>query len=344
VTKGADGKVSFKPIGTGPFKVDGAITPNKVVVTRWDGYRQPSSIYLDRIEFNKIGDDTVRLAGLKSGDLDILDAPPSAQVAMIKQDNTLAYREKPGNIGYIMRFLVNKPPFDNIHVRKAVTEAIDRDAINKVAFFGLATMHTNFEFPTHWGFDPSFKGLPLNLDMAKQELAAGNQPNGFKFSVTGANRNPDLAIMQAMQAQLAKAGIQMDIVPEDSTKSFDSFKSGMYPARMSGGSRDADPIADVDQWYSTSTGNYFGYKDAEVDKQIDIVRTNFDQNARADAMHKLNQLMFVDDPVGVMLGDDVDFKVWNAKLRGMQQTFGYGMQLSRLWWASTPRPGPIPNS
>jgi peptide/nickel transport system substrate-binding protein len=341
VTTAADGKEDFKPIGTGPFKITGTPTADRVSMIKNTDYRQPEKVYLDKIEFFKITDATVRLAGLRSGDLDIIDAPPPQEVAAIKQDRNLGYIEKPGVIGYIVRFMESKPPFDNPNLRRAVAYTIDRDAINKVALFGTGAMHQNFMYPEHWAFDPSFKGLPLDLEKAREALRQGQQPNGFNFAMTVANREPELSMAQAMKAQLAKVGIDMEIVSEDSTRSFDNFKAGMYAARLSGGSRGADPITDIWEWHSKSPDNYYGYKNEQVDRLMDTVRTEFDVKKRAEAMHQLNPIFFVEDPIGVMFGDAVDFKAWNAKVRGVGPAYGYPLQVANLWLADTPRPGPV---
>jgi peptide/nickel transport system substrate-binding protein len=335
---GADGKKTFDPIGTGPYKVDGTPTADKATLVRFDGYWDAAHTYLDKIELDRVPDPTVRLSGLKAGDLDIIDAPASTDIPAIKADSTLAYMDRPGNIQARMPYLVNQAPFDNINLRRAMAYAIDRDAINKAAYAGLGTVHQNIMYPSHWGYDPSFQGIPLDLNKAKEELQKGGQPNGFKFQAVVTNREPELTIAQAMKAQLIKVGIDMDIVPLDSSKGLEDFVAGKYPARLATGSRGAEPVNHLQEWVSDSPGNYYGYKDKDVDAHVALLRTNSDMNARVAALKKLNQIMIIDDPAFLRLVEANDFKAWNAKLRGVAPEYSYPFRAYKFWWSDTPQP------
>jgi peptide/nickel transport system substrate-binding protein len=340
IVTGADGKKTYNPIGSGPFKLE-SVTADRVSLVKFDNYWNKGSVYLDQIQFFKITDPIVRLSALRAGDVDVIEAPSNQDIDSIKKDQSLGYLLRPGNINYRIAMRVDMPPFDNVNLRRAMSYAIDRDAVNKVAFFGTGTVNQNFMYPGHWAYDPTFTGLPYDLDKARDELRKGGHPDGFKFSITVVNREPELTVAQAVKAQIVKVGIDMEIVPEDSTKSFESIRNGTYPARHSGGSRGAEPVVDLQEFYGPSPTNTYGYHNAEADKLIDLMRTNPDQKARIDAMKRLNVIFAIEDPITIRMVEAAEVKAWNAKVRGVKPAYSYPFRLGSVWLSDTPKPGPV---
>ena len=107
-------------------------------------------------------------------------------------------------------------PFTDKRVRQALNYAVDKDAINKALYAGLA-VPMNSPIPVaQWGHDPSLKGYPYDPEKAKQLLAEAGVKPGLKVELLSYSAprgyNPagaDLAV--ALQSYFRKVGIEADI-------------------------------------------------------------------------------------------------------------------------------------
>ncbi len=125
---GAMERIDREPIGTGPFSFAG-FQPDvglryRAFADYWGG-RQP----VDTLVFSITPNAAVRLAKLKAGECHLMPFPNPADLAGIAADPALMLlREEELNIGYLS-LNTSKPPFDDVRVRRAVTLAIDKEAI-----------------------------------------------------------------------------------------------------------------------------------------------------------------------------------------------------------------------
>lgn len=124
-------------IGTGPYKIEEVVLGQKVVLTKFDGYSavegQASGLtgnrvaYLDKITIQYVPEETVRMAGLESGQFDFID-----EVSTDKYEELESYPNiKPvicnhGTID-ILAFNCGEGHMDNLDLRKAVAYAINPD-------------------------------------------------------------------------------------------------------------------------------------------------------------------------------------------------------------------------
>lgn len=335
----------YIPLGTGPFKVVGARAADRASLDRFDGYWNKGTTYLDHVQFFKVTDPTVRLAGVRAGDLDIIETAPLEAADTVMKNANLGYLLTKGNISSKITMRQDFPPFDNVHFRRAIAYAIDRDAINKAAYFGLATPHANYMWPGHWGFDPNFKGLAYSPEKAREELALAGLSKGTKVDAIVYDRNPMNAVAQIVQEQLRAVGIEVVLNPFDSVRAGDLMRQGKYGTTIGGhGSRDAEPLAQLDVYLSTAQYNKErgdAYKSPEIDAILTLLRTNADRTARVTAMKQFNEIFMARDVVMITLVENPDFFVWNAKLRGVESGYSYFLRINNAWWSDKAQPGPL---
>jgi peptide/nickel transport system substrate-binding protein len=171
--------------------------------------------YVDGIEYNIIGEDATRSAAFETQELDVLDVP---------FEDVARFSETPGvsilslkdalNLNFVE--FANRPPFNNVAFRQAVSYAIDRDSIVELSYLGNATAN---QCPVPVGnaaFDTDLcaeYGYTYDLEKAKAALAeaglSDSDGNGFVemdgqelvvtlWTYTGfAERQKALEIMQA---------------------------------------------------------------------------------------------------------------------------------------------------
>jgi peptide/nickel transport system substrate-binding protein len=132
-----------------------------------------------------------------------------------------------------------------VHVRRAISYAIDRKAIIKSVLFGFGKPANSFLPPQVPFYDPHSPGLQYNLTKAKAELAKSKFQNGFKIEMlVGAGAQVENAMGQIIQAALKNLGIDVTFKTQDTSTEFQSIQSRKYQIAFSYWTMD---IADPDE-------------------------------------------------------------------------------------------------
>ena len=228
--------LDHKPVGTGPFSFvayqqDAAIR-YQANPTYWGG--KPK---IDDLVFAITIDPSTRMQRLKAGECQMAPYPAPADVASLKADKNLRVEEQPGlNVSYLA-FNNLVAPFDKVEVRKALTMAINRQAIVDSVYQGMGQVAKNGIPPTMWGYNDAVKDYPYDPEAAKKLLDEAGV-KGLKMKIwampvsrpymPNARRASEL-----MQADLAKVGVDVEIV---------SYEWGEYLKKAKGKDRDGAVI------------------------------------------------------------------------------------------------------
>ncbi|HZG79327.1 MAG TPA: peptide ABC transporter substrate-binding protein [Brevibacillus sp.] len=118
-------------VGNGPFKLTTWEHKNKLVVEKNDNYWDKDSVKLDKIEFSMVEDENTELSMFDNGELDWAGAPTSAlptdAIPALKDSGKMKTQPTAGTYWY--KFNTEKPPFNNVKIRKAFAYSIDRQAL-----------------------------------------------------------------------------------------------------------------------------------------------------------------------------------------------------------------------
>lgn len=208
-------------VGTGPYEVTEFDSSSHVTLKRykgwWGTYKGPKTV---RIDF--IPEDSTRLLAFQDGSIDASLTVPVANVDEWKQDGSTISRYSDRSY-YGLTFDASVAPFDDIHVRRAVAYALDKDKIVSGILKGYGTVATGIDAPEQLaGWAGSVKkakklvkglgALEFDLKKAKAELKQSSQPDGFKTTLTyptgyAAAGQASLALAD----QLKKIGIDLDV-------------------------------------------------------------------------------------------------------------------------------------
>ena len=270
------------PIGTGPYKLDEWVKGSHVTLSRWDKYFKSDRPYLDQITFQSVSDDTVRLTGLQTGQLDWIQAVPPQQSAALQRSNSIAHTRAGAYQPYLMPFNTTAPPFNDIKVRQAVSWAIDRSEIVKLAFFGTAVEATEAISPPnpfYSGVNP-YKGGP-DLDKARSLMSQAGVSNVDVVMLVQQEVTTYTQIAQVLQSQLAKIGINLHIETASSAQFFGRLVSQKFGAALTYFSVSLDPAL---TYYllgnSSSSFNDSGYKSPRLDAALNKFTFEADQKIR----------------------------------------------------------------
>ncbi len=204
------------PVGTGPFMFDSWTKGQQLKLVKNPHYWQPGKPLLDSVTFTAVPDDNTRVLQLRGGQANVIEFPPFSTVASLQQTSGLSVDLFPSTwVGYI-RMNEKKPQFADVHVRRAISYAIDRDSIIQSVLFGHGEPANSFFSPS-WGFyDKNAQGLWYDPTKAKEELALSSYPNGFDASMAiVAGDTVNSAIAQIVQENLKALNINITIRSDD---------------------------------------------------------------------------------------------------------------------------------
>jgi oligopeptide transport system substrate-binding protein len=176
---GADWVKPANFVGSGPFVLKEWKPQDKIVVAKNPKYWDAKNVKLKTLTYLAIEDANVAYDKFKAGEIDWLadDTVPTAKIDEIKLRPD--YQATAGSSVYYYIFNTTKKPFTDARVRKAFSEAVDRNAIvndvlkgGDIASAGLV--------PAMAGFVTA-KGNEFNVENAKKLLAEAGYPNGKGF-------------------------------------------------------------------------------------------------------------------------------------------------------------------
>lgn len=206
------------PIGTGPFELDQWQHGTGITLAPNGNYWKKGLPYFEKVEFVTVADENSRVAQLRGGQLDAIPAPPFADIAEIEQNSELAVEESDETRTDVLEVNINKGIFQNPKAREALSLAVDREALVKVALNGHGTPAGSF-LPSALPFsDASIQPPAQDLAKAKELLAQAVSETGEKpdFTLnTIAGEDFSGLASQVIQQDLAAAGFAVKLQPLD---------------------------------------------------------------------------------------------------------------------------------
>jgi peptide/nickel transport system substrate-binding protein len=297
-------KFGAKPVCSGPFRFVERIAQDRIVLERFPNYWNKGQIHFDRIVYQPIVDATVRLANLRSGQLDFIERMAPSDVPQLRNDSRfkiakiveIGYQGITINVG--KSDLAQKNPLGkDPRVREALELSLDRDAIVKVAMEGEAQAGNQWVAPSNRFYG---KGAPIpkrNVERAKQLLKEAGVPNP-SFTLMTPTTSDAQRIAQIVQAMAKDAGFDIKIQSTEFATSLNLADKGQFEAYVLAWSGRADPDGNLHTMLSCKgPTNYAGYCKEDVEKLIDESRTSLDPARRMAAYDKIAQQVQKDRPI-----------------------------------------------
>jgi len=300
----AGDKFGAKPVCSGPFRFVERIAQDRIVLERFPNYWNKGQIHFDRIVYQPIVDATVRLANLRSGQLDFIERLAPSDVPNLRNDSRfkidkiveIGYQGITINVG--KSDLAQKNPLGkDARVREALELSLDRDAIVKVAMEGEAQAGNQWVAPTNKFYGKSAPIPKRNVERAKQLLKEAGVPNP-SFTLMTPTTSDAQRIAQIVQAMAKDAGFDIKIQSTEFATSLNLADKGQFEAYVLAWSGRADPDGNLHTMLACKgPTNYAGYCKEDVEKLIDESRTSLDPARRAAAYDKIAQALAKDRPI-----------------------------------------------
>ncbi len=310
------------PVGTGPFRFVEWTTGQRIVLERNPDYfdldpdtgmRLP---YFDRYVFRIIPDLGVQFNELLAGKIDMMGLKP---LQWVRQTESERFRSQYNKYKYLanaytyLGYNLEKPMFQDVRVRRALTHAIDKNEIVEGVLLGLGVPATGPYKPGTWVYNPDVPKYPYDPEKAKALLAEAGwtdtdgdgvldkdgQP--FRFTVlTNQGNDQRLKSAEIIQQRLKAVGVEIEIRVLEWAAFINEFvKPGKFDAVILGWTITQDPDL-YDVWHSSKAVpgglNHTHYRNPEVDDLLVRARKTFDREERKRLYDRFQEILAEDQP------------------------------------------------
>ena len=279
-------KFADEPVCAGPFEFVSRTPGNEIVLKKATDYYDAAKVPLDNLTYKIITDGNVRLANVKSGDVQVAERISATDVAKLESDPTvrlvsqdsLGYQGVTINVGNVAGIgepagKVDTPLGSSPDLRKAFELSLDRDVINQVVFAGKNKPGCTPLPPASPYFDESLTCPARDLDEAKKLVAASGLPTPIPVALNTSTSPEVLRLGQVIQAQAKEAGFDVKVQSGEFASSLDRADAGDFDALQVGWSGRVDPDGNTyNHLHSGAPLNTSGESNPVIDKALDDAR------------------------------------------------------------------------
>ncbi|UGS25470.1 ABC transporter substrate-binding protein [Microbacterium resistens] len=286
------------PVGSGPFVLDTYTSNDSVVLTAREGYGWASELRehegdaaVKTVTFAVTPEPGVRTGGLQTGEFDmILDLPAADEARFGTEEFQIFARANPG-VPHSLVPNTERPVVSDPAVRRAMILATDRAEISELTGSGHVDPATGVLSSATPSFLDQADALKTDLDAAKKLL----DDAGWKAGADGVREKDGTPlrmtvtafygqdVLEAAQAQLAKAGIDLQIAMVTSGDFFGAVSSRDYDFLGAGLTR-TDPDVLRVMFSAESAARWAVVADLELDAELATQAETSDPAARADLL------------------------------------------------------------
>jgi peptide/nickel transport system substrate-binding protein len=333
--EGVEGEfdLATQAIGTGPFILESHTPDVEWVLRRNPDYFVPDRPYLDEIRMPILSDTAAVTAALRSGRLDVGTTSDSTVAEEFSSRGGYTVTETPGAP---ISFYLNPgvEPFDDLRVRKAVTQAIDWVGMgeNIRGTFELTSLLRPDTSPAALTRDEVLALRPFDPEHARQLLAEAGVPNGFATTLLVQRvDDEDVREAQWMQADLAEVGIQAEIEIVDPATGIDRRRN--HDFAMTKALRGVHlPDQVWRDFHPESIENYALVNDPQLQEMVERSRATVDDAARADVYRQMQQRMETEIVQALYPIQKYDYAIANERVQDLWSSPIYqGKRLADVW-------------
>ncbi len=280
-----------QPVGTGPYRLAEWVSDDHITLKAYDGYWGPKA-KIPTVILKDIPTPDASSLSLQKGEIDGWEYPTPESLPQLRDDPKLTVYHEPANNTMFLAMNELKRPFDNVLVRRAISEAIDADAIVKHFYDPGAFAATEFLPPVVWpnGVKTSY---PYDRADARRLLARAGFPNGFSttlwYMTTPRPYLPEPErVAEAIQADLRAIGVNASLEGFEWSNYLYKLQDGQHSLALYGWTGDnGDPdnflFTVLDETNATPPGaqNVCFWKDDAFHRLVIQAQTTIDPARRA---------------------------------------------------------------
>jgi peptide/nickel transport system substrate-binding protein len=342
-----DGDLKKRLVGTGPYILKEHTRKVRIVLQRNPDYYDKARPYVDEYVILSTPDAATRLAAFRAGQSDILWVASLSEVETVRKTNPNAVVQAYKNVltPFGVALAQDKPPFNDLRVRRAISMAIDRQkqvdtVYERHGFLGWGVPYIYYQDtpPTAAQLGPYWQYRPAE---AKKLLAEAGHPNGFETTLFYYEYFPQMSSqVQLVQQDLKKnLNINVKITKLDYTTYYGRYVEGKWDG-MSWGFQSGHAVGVDERTYqymhSKSTKNFFRVNDPVIDELTTKLRQTPDPAGQRATTKKIVDRE-LDQVLRMWMPYDNGFLIVQPHVRNgaalaIRRTDAYGSPtIARLW-------------
>lgn len=331
-----NGSLDSADAGCGPFKLVEWKKDQHLILEKNAEYFVEGLPYLDKITFRPIPDATAQTTAIRNKEVDIILDVTTKQALVLKKAEGIVVEMIPGTFWEYLGINTTREPLDDARVRQAIAYALDREALNKMVKFGMATILDGGVLPeTHWAYADLHLYAKPDPAKAKQLLADAGVENGFKTTIkVGSDFEYQVQAAQIIKQQLKPLGIEIEVSGLESGIFFDSLGKHDFDMTVVGwlGFIDPDEFF-YNIFHSEGKWNQQVYANKDFDALLEEGRVTTDQAKRKEIYTQIQKILAEDVPMAFLYmnpriaayqenitGFDVNSTVTTLSLRSTQKS------------------------
>lgn len=326
-------------ISNGSFYVSEWVPGSHILMSKNPNYWNADAIKLDGIKFNLIEDANASYSAYQTGEVLMIKDVPTEEIPSLEGNDD--YYVDPIIGTYYLSLNLNREPFTDKNVRKALSLAIDRDYVANTLMQGTYSPASNFMGPGWIDTDGTEfmenanGGQPYidindhegNLEEAKKLLKEAGYENGEGLpSITYSTNDSGYhkVVAEYLQEAWAELGVDLNVDIVEWASFTPMRRNGDYDASRNGWVGDySDPSNMLDLLYSTNGNNDGKFNNADYDAAMELSRTTLDPVERSKALHQAEDIL-MEETACIPVAYYNDFWLQSDKITGSWHSpYGY---------------------
>lgn len=300
----------------GPYTITEWTPSEKIVCKKNENYKggwDSSKIVNDKLTFLLLEDSSASYTAYTGGTAQLIKDVPTEEIPTLKKDKKDEFNVDPILGTYYLSMNLNKAPFNNKNVRKALSLAIDRDYVANTVMQGTYTPAYNYVGTGVDDVDPGkflenskaanggktyiSEDYKANLEEAKKALAEAGYPEGKGFPTITYSTNDTgyhKALAEYLQQVYKDLGITMNIDIVDWSSFTPKRRAGEYEMARNGWVMDYNDASNMIELFVSTNGNNDGkYNNPAFDKAMNDSKVA-DKTAHFAALHEAEKIVSED--------------------------------------------------
>lgn len=294
VSPAAGDDLAHHPVGSGPYRLDRWLEGDRLVLVRNPEHWGPPASFA-RLVFEVEPDARQRLIELESGAADLARGVRPGDLGFVTLHPGLVLQRRPGDNVTYLAFHTGRPPFSDPGVRAAIARGVDKEALVRLAYRGLAVPAHSPVPPTEWGHWADPAAPPPDLAAARAALAARAEAGAielgrtYRLYVPSTPRSylPDPEVLaRALATNLEAIGLRVELVLQPIDRHRTDTGQGLHDLAVFGWSGELDDPDDYVSLLSSAaigagwSRNIAFYRSPELDRAIVSARRERRPDAR----------------------------------------------------------------
>lgn len=315
-------------VGTGPYQLDNSLSQKgtRSVWRRNPLYWQSGRPYIDEVDWIVIPDGATAQSAFQSNQIDWIDAQDANSAASLRRSNPEAVANEYLNPAPVHVYMeVERPPFNDIRIRKALALSIDRDEFVRALSQGKGGWALAAAFPDTFSQDEIKQLLKRDVDQARSLLRDAGYPDGLQIELPINPAYGQFHVKQGelLQSQAKAAGINLVLQPIDNADYAQRKRARQYTLMYTNKSLQAEIDSYIySAFYPGLQTNFTGVNDPKLTQMLVAQRGETDAAKRREIIREAVRYINTEAYWAAALYYDVNTEFWHPALQSYAPSFG----------------------